>query len=178
MTLLQITKLICFSCDRKKDQIFAACLNKTWGYGLFLPEPVNNPLATDQSHSNALVNNHNTHTHFLKKRCKNVFGFIIKPDYHLNELWCTMVFECTNTWYHHLTFLKWIGDIIGSVFSPLISHMFLITCERPCQPACEILLYLPLCLHTSTHTQLISFKETFPLKAVAPREVCVCDREK
>lgn len=73
-----------------------------------------------------------------------------------------------------MTFLKWIGDIIASVFSSLISHMFLITCERPCQPVCEILLYLPLCLHTSTHTRLISFKETVPVKAAAPREMCVC----
>jgi len=67
-------------------------------------------------------------------------------------------------------------------FSPLISHMFLITCEKLCQPVCEILLYLPLCLHTSTHTRLISFKETVLLRAMAPREVCVracvCDSER
>jgi len=60
--------------------------------------------------------------------------------------------------------------------------MFLITCERLCQPVCEILLYLPLCLHTSTHTRLISFKETVLLRAMAPREVCVracvCDSER
>ncbi len=81
------------------------------------------------------------------------------------------LYEYSNALYHLMTFLKCIGDIFGSVFSPLISHIFLITCERPCQPVCEILLHLPLCLHTSTHTQLIGFKETVPLKAAAPREV-------
>ncbi len=63
MTLVQMSKR--FRSDRQKDQIVAASLNKPWGCGLFLPEPVSNPLATDRSHSNAFVTNHNTHTQFL-----------------------------------------------------------------------------------------------------------------
>lgn len=59
-------------------------------------------------------------------------------------------------------------------FSPLISHMFLITCERLCQPVCEILLYLPLCLHTSTHTHGSSVLKRQSSWEQRPREKCVC----
>ncbi len=82
----------------------------------------------------------------------------------------------SNTWYHHLRFLKWIGTSLA-LFSLLLSPTCFLLPARGRVSLSEILLYLPLCLHTSTHTRLISFKETVPLKAAAPRELlCVCLR--
>ncbi len=70
----------------------------------------------------------------------------------MKDLWYTMVGYINIVMPYTITWRFWNVYIFGSVFSALISHIFLFTCERPCQPVCKILLHLPLCLHTSTHT--------------------------
>ncbi len=90
----------------------------------------------------------------------------------MKELWYTMIYDYSNTWYHHLRFLKWIGDIIGSVFSPLISHMFLITCERPCQPVWDPSILAFVFTPLRTHGSSVLKRQS--LWKQRPRENCVC----